>query len=65
VRSTVNQLPTLDVQTVALLLSHPYAGGTYSCFPNQPLRWWYIPTLEVQSYAGGTPSTDAVEQSSI
>jgi len=24
-----------------------------SCFLNQPLRWWYIPTLEVERYAGG------------
>ena len=41
--------------------STPYAGGTNSCFLNQPLRWWYIPTLEVQPYAGGT---DAADQSS-
>jgi len=39
----------------------PYAGGTNSCFLNQPLRWWNIPTLEIQPYAGGT---DAADQSS-
>ena len=38
--------------------STPYAGGTNSCFLNQPLRWWYTPTLEVQPYAGGTDAAD-------
>jgi len=27
-----NQLPTLEVQTVAFWRSHPYAAGTNSCF---------------------------------
>ena len=34
--------------------STPYTGGANNCFLNQPIRWWYIPTLEVQPYTGGT-----------
>jgi len=41
-----------------LSTSTSYAGGTNSCFLNQPLRWWYIPTLEVQPYAGATDAAD-------
>jgi len=44
-----------------LSTSNLYARGANSCFLNQPLRWWYIPTLEVQTvaflwhtYAAGT-----------
>ena len=71
----MNQLPTLQVQTVALQInsqrwrykqllstSTPNARDTNSSFLNQPLRWWYILTLEVQPYAGGT---DIADQSSI
>ena len=36
------------------LVVHLDAGGTNSCFLNQPLRRWYIPTLEAQPHAGGT-----------
>jgi len=35
-----------------------YANSTNKCFLNQSLRWWYIPTLEVQPYAGGTDDAD-------
>jgi len=38
----LNQIPTLEVQTVAFL-SHPYAAGTNSCLLNQ------LPTLELQT----------------
>ena len=37
-----------------LSTSTPYAGGANNCFLNQPVRQWYIPTLEVQPYTGGT-----------
>jgi len=39
-----------------MLEVQPYTGGT-------SLRWWYIPTLEVQFYAGG--ATDAADSYSI
>ena len=31
---------------------------TVTCFLNQPLRYWYIPTLEVQPYTSGTDAAD-------
>jgi len=48
-------IPTLDLQQL-LYTSIPYVRGTNSFFLNQPLRWWYIPTLKVEPYAGGTNS---------
>jgi len=39
--------------------SNTYTGDINSCILKQPLRWWHIPTLEVQllqPYAGGINS---------
>ena len=55
----LNQITTLEVQTVAFL-SNPYAAGANSCFLNQLLRWWYISTLEAQPYAGGTDAAKPI-----
>jgi len=64
----INQLPTLEVQTVTIW-SHPYAGGTNSCFRKPSLCWRHkqllskgiLATLELQTvafwinpYTGGT-----------
>jgi len=52
----------LLISILLLYKSPPYTGGTNSCLLNEPLRWWYISTLEVQPYAGGTVAIGKPEQ---